>query len=325
MIKFIFSIGLIVCGLLLGQVLKKMVENKTIKESVYVGKYLLFIQRIALLVINPVVILGAFWGSQFNDLKFIALPILGAAAISLGGVLAYTASKILKHDKKQAGSMFVTGAFTNIGSFGGLICFTFFGETSYVFVSLYKMFAEILYFLIGYPIAKMHGNYKENANRKNVLVRIVKDPFILVYFISIILGTVLNISGNVRPSVYKDLNGILIPLSSFMLISSVGFNMRIKAISEYLKECFVIALIKFIIIPITITSTAYFMGLGTISDGLLLKVVLVLSAMPPAFNSLIPPQIYDLDVDLANSCWLFCTGALVIVVPILYYCSGIIV
>src|SRR5665647_3117167 len=123
LIKFIFSIGLIVFGLLLGQVLKKMDENKTIQESVHVGKYMLFIQRIALLVINPVVTLGAFWGSQFNDMKFIALPILGAAAISLGGVLAYTASKILKHDKKQVGSMFVTGAFTNIGKFGGLICF----------------------------------------------------------------------------------------------------------------------------------------------------------------------------------------------------------
>ena len=103
MIKFILSIGLIICGLLLGQVLKKMVENKTIQESVPVGKYMLFVQRIALLVINPVVTLGAFWGSQFNDMKLIALPILGAAAISLGGALAYTASKFLKHDKKKLG------------------------------------------------------------------------------------------------------------------------------------------------------------------------------------------------------------------------------
>jgi hypothetical protein len=100
--------------------------------------------------------------------------------------------------------------------------------------------------------------------------------------------------------------------------------MRIRAVSGYLKECFIISAIKFVIIPITITSAAYFMGLGTIKEGLLLKVVLVLSAMPPAFNSLIPPQIYDLDVDLANSCWLFCTGCLVIVVPILYYLVNLI-
>ncbi|MCJ7690693.1 MAG: hypothetical protein MUO60_15450, partial [Clostridiaceae bacterium] len=150
--KFIFSIGLIVCGLLLGQRLRTIVMNKTIKESVPVSKYMGIIQRIALLGINPVVTLGAFWGIQLNDVKFIALPILGVAAISIGGVLGYTASKKLKHKRKQIGSMFVTGAFTNMGNFGGLICFTFFGEMSYAYVSMYKMFEEILYFLIGYPI-----------------------------------------------------------------------------------------------------------------------------------------------------------------------------
>lgn len=68
--KFIFSIGLIVCGLLLGQRLRTIVMNKTIKESVPVSKYMNSIQRIALLGINPVVTLGAFWGIQLNDVKF---------------------------------------------------------------------------------------------------------------------------------------------------------------------------------------------------------------------------------------------------------------
>jgi predicted permease len=39
--------------------------------------------------------------------------------------------------------------------------------------------------------------------------------------------------------------------------------------------------------------------------------------MPVAFNALIPPSIYDLDLDLANSCWFFTTAALVIVLPML--------
>lgn len=317
--RFIYSIGLIVCGLLLGQRLKKMVMNKTIKESVPVSKYMRIIQRIALLGINPVITFGAFWGIQLNDMKFVALPILGAFAISIGGVLGFTASKILKHKRTQVGSMFVTGAFTNIGNFGGLICFMFFGEISYAYVAMYKMFEEILYFLIGYPIAKMHGSNKEEVNKKNAFLRIATDPFVYVYFSSMILGGALNILGIGRPIAYQTLNEILIPLSSILLITSVGFNMRIKAIGGYLKECFVIAMIKFIIIPVVITSTAYFIGLGSIEEGLILKVVLVLSAMPPAFNSLIPPQIYDLDTDLANSCWLLCTGSLIVIVPVLYY------
>jgi len=45
--------------------------------------------------------------------------------------------------------------------------------------------------------------------------------------------------------------------------------------------------------------------------------------MPPAFISLIPPQLYDLDTDLANSSWLVNTGALVAVVPALHFVMSI--
>ena len=39
--------------------------------------------------------------------------------------------------------------------------------------------------------------------------------------------------------------------------------------------------------------------------------------MPVAFTALIPPSIYDLDLDLANSCWFFTTALLVVVLPLL--------
>jgi hypothetical protein len=293
MMKFVYSIGLIFCGLLLGQGIRKRVDTESIKASVPVEKYIRFIQKFAILGINPIITLGAFWGVGIT--------------------------KQMKHGRKQTGSMFVSSSFTNIGNFGGLICFAFFGELSYAFVSMYKMFEEILYFMVGYPIAKLHGDHGDNIKTKNPLLRIITDPFIYVYFISITIGLVLNVSGYVRPSIYQNINEILIPLSSIFLITSVGFYMKIRAIGSYLKECMAIASIKFIIMPIVIVTLAYLMGLRSVSDGLLFKVVLVLSAMPPAFNSLIPPQIYGLDVDLANSSWLFSTGLLIVVVPILYY------
>jgi hypothetical protein len=39
--------------------------------------------------------------------------------------------------------------------------------------------------------------------------------------------------------------------------------------------------------------------------------------MPVAFNALIPPSLYDLDLDLANSCWFFTTAMLVVELPML--------
>ncbi len=316
--KFLLSIGIILIGLAAGQLLRKQVKENRIKDTIPVGKYIRIVQVTALLGINPFIAMGAFWVAKLDDAKYIALPVLGISALALGGILGFGASKLLKHDRRQAGSMFVSGSFTNIGNFGGLICFAFFGESSYAFVSMYKLFEDVSYFLVGYPIAKLHGRVVEDVRKQNPLVRILTDPFIMTYLVSILLGVALNASGMARPGFYRDANEVLIPLSSFLLVVSVGYNMRFNAVGGYLKECFSIAIIKFAVIPAVIASSAYFLGIGTLQDGLILKVITVLSAMPPAFNSLIPPQIYDLDADLANSCWLFCTGSLIAVVPMLY-------
>ena len=62
---------------------------------------------------------------------------------------------------------------------------------------------------------------------------------------------------------------------------------------------------------------AYMFGFDLIDNGLPLKVVMILAAMPVAFNALISPSIYDLDLDLANSGWFFTNALLVIVLPLL--------
>jgi hypothetical protein len=41
--------------------------------------------------------------------------------------------------------------------------------------------------------------------------------------------------------------------------------------------------------------------------------------MPVAFTALIPPSIYDLDIDLANSCWFITTSLLAVVLPSLLF------
>jgi hypothetical protein len=46
--------------------------------------------------------------------------------------------------------------------------------------------------------------------------------------------------------------------------------------------------------------------------------------MPVAFNALIPPSIYDLDLNLANSCWFFTTALLIFVLPGLLFILGLI-
>ena len=76
------------------------------------------------------------------------------------------------------------------------------------------------------------------------------------------------------------------------------------------------SVIKFVLVPVCASSLAWALGFGDIDGGLPLKVVIILSAMPVAFNALIPPSIYDLDLDLANSCWFVTTALLAVVLPL---------
>lgn len=323
MTRFLVSIALIALGLTIGQILQVNAHSSPESASA-LSLWIRRIQMFALFVINPVITLGAFWLVRLDNPAYLVIPLLGLAALVLGGICGLFFSGLLKHTRKKKGAMFVSSSFTNLGNFGGLICFVFFGEGSFAFVSMYKLFEEFFYYLIGYPVAKWYGTPSSREagvknSAPNPFLRLVTDPFILVYFISISIGIALNFSGFPRPDFYKPLNGILIPLSSVFLVVSVGFKMRFKAMRDYRAECLLVALIKFAIIPLAITGTAYFLGIGSLADGMILKVILVLSAMSPAFNSLIPPQIYDLDADLANSCWIFCTLALVLVIPVIFF------
>ena len=92
-----------------------------------------------------------------------------------------------------------------------------------------------------------------------------------------------------------------------------------KMLGKYIKEGVVIAVIKFLIVPIVATSLAYMIGFGGINDGLPLKVVLILSCMPVGFTAMIPPTIYNLDIDLTNACWFVTTISLIFVIPVLQY------
>ena len=93
--------------------------------------------------------------------------------------------------------------------------------------------------------------------------------------------------------------------------------MKFSKIKAYLRPCLAVGTIKFFLVPLFITALALWLGYGDIDGGLPLKVVVILSSMPVAFNALIPPSLYDLDLDLANACWFFTTACLLWVLPLL--------
>jgi hypothetical protein len=69
-------------------------------------------------------------------------------------------------------------------------------------------------------------------------------------------------------------------------------------------------------VPFIATGLAFLLGFKAIDNGLPLKVILILSSMPVGFIALVPPSIYDLDIDLANAAWMVTTALLIVVIPL---------
>jgi predicted permease len=205
-----------------------------------------------------------------------------------------------------------------------MICFFYLGEEGYALVPIFTFFIRLLYFGLGYPIAHMYADttiiQKESLTR---LMEVIKDPFFYVGVGSVLIGLFLNLSTLQRPQIYASINEILIPLTTFILLFSVGLTFKLSRVTKYIKECLLISLVKFLIVPATILIITLLLGYQHISDGLPLKVSIILSAMPVAFNSVIVANIYNLNIDLVNSCWIFTTFAVLLVLPIILFVVGL--
>jgi len=315
--KLLYSFAIILAGLLSGYALQALVVRGFIRLPLSIDALRKGLQRTALLFVNPVAIVGATWIVSIRDATLAALPFVGLFAIITGGVLALGAARLLRLPPKKTGALFCCGSFTNIGSIGALVCYMFLGEPGFALVPIYKIFEELSYYSTGFPIAKYYSGSSLTEGRWDRVKSLARDPLIIVSVSSLLLGGALNLGGVERPAIYGTVNAVFIPLAAFMLLISVGLALRFRRVGGYMREAAAVSAIKFAAVPVLASTLAWSLGFGRIDGGLPLKVVMILSSMPVAFNALIPPSIYDLDLDLANSCWFVTTTLLAIVLPAL--------
>ncbi|UCG39235.1 MAG: hypothetical protein JSV00_03100 [bacterium] len=319
MSKLIFTLGLIVSGLISGYVLQQVIRLKVIRHDLVLPRLRKTLQRVSILGLMPVSFVGAFWIIPFRDLRITLLPLIGSSVLLLGGALGLGTAFLLRKGSLQKGVLFCCGSFTNIGSLGGLTSFVFFGERGFALLALYKIFEELIYYGIGFPVARFYKMKEENLAEGGHILALFKDPFFLVASGSFITGMCLNLSGISRPPVYETLISLFVPVGVFLLLLSIGLGMHFSSVRNHVVEGAAMFLIKFLILPLVAGSAAYLLGFHEMQGGLPMKVVLIASSMPVAFNAVVVTSIYDLDLELANACWLITTVSLLLVLPWLYF------
>lgn len=310
------SMCLIFFGLAAGYAVQILVSSGKVRLPLPLDVVRKDLQKFVLLFISPVTVVGAIWTMDLGDIRIAVVPFIGILHFLIGGAVAVFVAKILKLGKKETGSFFSCGFFTNIGSIGGLVVYSLLGENGFALVPVYKMLGDLVYYSVGFPVTKYFGTASVSGDGPwDMLKKVGQDIFVRVSIVSIAVGVLLNLSGIERPDVYSSVNAFLIPLNATLMLVAIGLAMHFNKVKCYIRECIFMSIIKFVVMPLILGTIAVFAGLGDLMQGLVLRVVVILSFMPVAFTALIPPSIYDLDLDLANACWLVTTSALIIIVP----------
>lgn len=309
----------LIVGTLSGYFFKILSNKYEFVEPASLKTLAVFFQKLGMIWLTSITYIGSLWIFKIDIIaNIISLPLVGAISILAGGGFALLLAKYFNYNRLDTGSLFSCGFFANTVSLGGMVCFFYLGEEGYAFVPIFTFLMRLFYYGIGFPVSRMHSkdfNREERVAKK--LIMILKDPFFYIGIGSVILGLVLNISPLERPKIYVTINEIIIPMTTFILLFSVGLNLKLGNVNNYIKECLYISLIKFIAVPLITLIPVLLFNYQSIDNGIPLKVSLIMSSMPVAFNSVITANIYNLNVDMVNSCWIFTNFAVILVLPLL--------
>ena len=323
-IRILVSLIIIIFGLFSGYLLKFTYKKNNKILPVSLDEFRKISQRLSLLLFIPILFISTVWVVNFESIRIAFLPLLGIFELFAGGIFALLIANILGYHWQAKGSFIICGTFVNLGGIGGLVCYMLLGERGFAYVPIYTLFVTLTFFSIGLPLTKIFSN--RNAQDINIFhsfVKGLKDVYVVIAIMSVIIGIMLNLSGIHRPEYFSKITAFLVPFTNYIILFSIGTGIQFSKIRFYLSECLWLTIIRYILVPFVVISIALIFGYGHIDEGFLLKVIIILSAMPMANNSVIAASLYDLNLDLANSAYLFTTLALAFIVPILFIIIGI--
>lgn len=273
-------------------------------------------------ILVPPITVSAMIRQPLSGTNVLAMGTLGGACFLTGALIGRLYIQFADLPSRQAGALLGCCGMSNVVTFGGLITFAFWGNLGLQQLYLYKLFEHVLYYGLFFPWC---GTYNPDLgrDRPGVIASFRRHPVTLIPIAAVVIGLVSNyalfeiVRADVPPDWTQDFNVVLVPFHVLLLTFAVGLSLRPSLLRHHLKSCAVVAAIKFALRPLTAVVLAWLcLEAGWIND-LAFRVAITISAMPVAFNALIAPALYNLDEDLANSCWIVTTSLMVVVVPVL--------
>jgi hypothetical protein len=318
MADLIFIVSLSFGSVIVGYLVQRLfgaVKIVTDRQFYVFSKYLKFI---CIAIIEPIPIVNSFWKITPPSGRLLLYSVIGATAILLGGLSAIVLVRIFHISPKRAGSVFTCSMFANIGALGSIIGFTLFGDMGYMFVRLYAIFEVFLCYAIGFPLSAQISEGMITKFRLDFSI-LRKQPMAFIPLAAVFFGVAFNYVGVPVSPFVDSVSDLAIPFVTGMIGFAIGITLHPAHVGNYKKEIALISAAKFVIIPAVVITLGYLLGFHTYLDGAPFKLLVFLAFIPSAFLALVPPAMYDFDLDCANSGWLVTTVIYMVLFPVLYF------
>ena len=258
-------------------------------------------------ITNPATILYAVATSSHALSNGAVLSILGITILTLGGqmILAHGFTKFLRIERRPAGVYRFMLVFSNCGFLGYPVVRALFGADAVIVASMYNLIFQILCFTYG--VRQVGGDPSAREFRPKMFL----TPMVVTSVLALILYL-----ANVpfHPMVVETLSLLdrITSPASMLVIGCVLAAYPIKTIFGR-WHAYVFCLVRLIVIPVIVWAVLRLF----VTDPLIFGVMVVLSALPAATNTVLICSKYNGDESTAASGLFLSTTLSLITLPIL--------
>jgi malate permease and related proteins len=231
--------------------------------------------KIAFFVFAPVMTIQVVRNGNlvFKTLGKLAIVFIIIQVI-LSGIMFFV-SKFTKNDEINYKIHLLTVLFTNCGYYGYPIVLLTYGKEGLLIAVEYVLLFNLMNSTLGVLFAST-----KKLTFKESIIQMLKIPLIYAFAIGILLNIYKITLPNLFESTLTSLNNAAIPI----LLLVLGLELSKIQIKSHIKDVSILVGERLFLGPIIAFAFLYFFHLV---DGLTAKVIILESAMPTAFNSML--------------------------------------
>lgn len=260
----------------------------------------------------------SFWSVHVTaDLLW--LPISTIPICFIPVAIFYAFEKKRFKDPREQGSYMISMMLGNIGTLAGLCAFVLYGEKGFAYVQLVAIPQILIIVLFSFPMGQYYyDKWAHKGESRKMEIHLAKMLFTWNQLpaVGVVIGLALSGMNVEKPASITFLFDGLIHISAWMGMIPVGYDLNLGSARTYAWKLWAIFPVKFILLP----AALYAMTICVVDDPAILVCVILSAAAPTAIFAVATAQLYDLNVDIAESSFITTTLAfLFFIYPVVYW------